>query len=252
MRVAAILAPALIAAALPAHAEMSATAQFANPTARYGHGALGSGHEYESLRITVRRSTGDGTGLFTGATNLTYDLTLGPELVWEDTAPRVMDLDGDGVPEIIVVQSSLTQGSRLLVLTLENGKPVLAADGPFVGERNHWLSVIGAGDLDGDGQSEIALIDAPHRLGKLVIYRYASGQLTEIGRGLKITNHRFGADHALGGLRDCGQQPEMIVSSFDWSKLLALRLASDGRVTRRELGADTSPAAFDAALACKI
>ncbi|WP_417808891.1 FG-GAP repeat domain-containing protein [Thioclava sp.] len=252
MRGAAILALVLIAAALPARAELSATAQFANPTDRYGHGALGPGHEYESLRITVSRSTGDGTGLFTGATHLTYDFTLGSDLVWEDTAPRVVDLDGDGVPEIITVQSSLTQGSRLLVLTLEDGKPILAADGPFVGERNHWLSVIGAGDLDGDGKSEIALIDAPHRLGKLVIYRYTPGQLTEIGRGLKITDHHFGADHALGGLRNCGQQTEMIVASFDWSQLVALRLMPDGRVTRRELGADTSPAAFDAALSCEI
>ncbi|MEX1663079.1 FG-GAP repeat domain-containing protein [Thioclava sp. 15-R06ZXC-3] len=252
MRAAAILALALIAAALPAHAELSATAHFANPTERYGHGALGPGHEFESLRITVRRSTGDGKGLFSGATNLTYDLTLGPDLVWEDTAPRVMDLDGDGVPEIIVVQSSLSQGSRLIVLTLDKGKPVLAVDGPFVGERNHWLSVIGAGDLDGDGRPEIALIDAPHRLGKLVIYRYLRGKLTEVGRGGDVSNHHYGADHALGGLRDCAQQPEMIVASFDWSRLVALRLSPDGRVTRRELGADTSPAAFDAALSCKI
>jgi hypothetical protein len=252
MRDAAILALALIAAALPAHAELSATAQFANPTARYGHGALGPGHEYESLRITVRRSTGDGTGLFSGATHLTYDLTLGPDLVWEDTAPRVTDLDGDGVPEIIVVQSHLKLGSRLVVLTLDGGKPVLAADGPFVGERNHWLSVIGAGDLDGDGTPEIALIDAPHRLGKLVIYDYTRGKLSEVARAGDASNHHYGADHALGGLRTCDRQPEMIVASFDWSELLALRLLPDGGVTRHSLGADTSPAAFAAALSCKI
>ena len=237
------LAFGLVTAAQTACADIRVTARYAAPTDRYRYFALGRAHEFGALFVTVRRGADP---------RVTYKIALPPDMVFEDTAPRVVDLDADGVPEILVIQSHRQFGSRLVVLQLAGGVPVQSAASPFVGAPNHWLSVIGAGDLDGDGRSEIALIDAPHRLGQLVIYRYADGGLRELSRGQHVTNHRFGAHEILGGVRRCSPSTEMIVARFDWSELLALRLGADGAITARSLGRDTSPAAFDAALACRI
>ena len=261
MRGAAALAIWLAAAPVMAGTGATVQAEFRDPTDRYGHGALGPDHEFATLRVRVSRPRGDGGGIFAGARSTTYMLTLDAALVWEDTAPRVLDLDGDGLPEIVTVQAHKRQGARLVVLRLQDGKPVPGADGPFVGAPNHWLSVIAAGDLDGDGRGEIALIDAPHRIGDLVIYRYEPGasgkpgRLTELGRGIlgrgmKITNHRYGEPVAWGGLRDCPGDPEMVVARFDWSGLLGLVMTPEGEVVQRDLGPDAGPAGFAAAMEC--
>lgn len=253
MRRAVTLAFALVtAAALPARAEMSVAARFTEPTDRYGHHALGPEHEFANLQIDVTRKAGDAKGLFSGHSTLTYDLRLDPDLVYEDTAPRLSDLDGDGIDEVIVVQSHLRLGSRLLVLTVKSGKPKFLAATDFVGEPNHWLAPIGVADFDGNGHRDIALIDAPHRLGVLRIFEYRDGALHPSFAGGRFTNHHFGSDTIMGGLRDCGAGPEMIVASFDWSDLLSLSVTPKQTVAWRRLADDTSPASFAKAIGCGI
>ncbi|WP_078599451.1 VCBS repeat-containing protein [Thioclava sp. DLFJ4-1] len=251
MRRAVALACALVtAAALPARAEMSVAAQFTEPTDRYGHGALGPDHEFANLQIDVARKAGNPKGLFSGHSTLTYDLRLDPDMVYEDTSPRLSDLDGDGIAEVIVVQSHLKFGSRLLVLTVKSGKPEFLAATDFVGEPNHWLAPIGVADFNGNGHRDIALIDAPHRLGVLRLFEYRDGALHPTFSGGSFTNHRFGSDTILGGVRDCGAGPEMIVASFDWSELLALSVTPANAVNWTRLGTDTSPGGFANALNC--
>ena len=76
-------------------------ATFSVATASYGHGALGPGHEWARLNIQ-----GD-------AGSLSFQDERA--LVFEDIAPRLIDLDGDGDNEAMVVESSQTQGSRLAI-----------------------------------------------------------------------------------------------------------------------------------------
>lgn len=249
---AAIPALLLIASALPAHAETEITARYADPTDRYGHNALGPDHEFATLYIEVTRKAGSEGGLFKGQSTLTYRLPADDDMVFEDTAPRITDLDGDGLPDVVVVQSSLTLGARVLVLSAKDGAPAYLASTPFVGEPNHWVAPIGIADFNGDGHQEIALIDAPHRLGILRLYQFQNGALHEVFSGGKLTNHRFGSDRIMGGLRDCGTGPEMIVANFDWSQLRAVYLDAGANVKWKSLGPDTSPATFDKALACRL
>lgn len=170
-------------------------------------------------------------------------------MVFEDTAPRLADVDSDGAPEVIAVESHEEEGARLAVWGLVDGRPRLVHATPFIGTRFRWLAVVGAADLDGDGRVEVAYVDRPHLARVLRVWRVEDGALREVAALGGVTNHRIGERDVAGGVRDCGAGPEMLVASADWSRMLAVRL-SGGQLSPREVGRDTSRAAFAAALRC--
>ncbi len=92
-----------------------------------------------------------------------------------------------------------------------------------------------AADFDGDGRIEIAYVDRPHLLADLVFVRIEGAALVERARLPGVTNHRIGEDSLSGGLRDCGQGPELVAASADWSRLLVI--GWDGGPVRRDAGA---------------
>ena len=103
-------------------------------------------------------------------------------------------------------------------------------------------------DFDGDGTIDIAYVDRPHLAKTIRVFAYDGG-LTEVGQIAGYSNHRIGEDFISGGVRDCGQGPELIVARGDWSGMVALRFDGSG-FTETPLGHDISPSAFAAALAC--
>lgn len=219
--------------AVPAAADPITAARYAEPTTRYPHGVLGDAVEHG--RLVLRTAGG-----------LTVTHVLSADLVFEDTAPRLADVDGDGVPEVIAVESHQSRGARLAVW----GSDGRIAATPYIGTRFRWLAPVGADDLDGDGRVEIAYVDRPHLAKTLRIWRFAAGGLTEVAAFPGVTNHRIGERDIAGGIRTCGAGPEMIVASADWRVLLALRWR-DGAVEARRIGGDTSRAAFVRAMACR-
>ncbi|HDR29212.1 hypothetical protein [Rhodovulum sp.] len=117
---AALLAAALLAA--PAAARV-VSARYDQPTTRYDHGVLGDAVEWGTLELRLA----DGT---------IRRVVLPETRAFEDTAPRLADLDSDGAPEVIVVESDLALGARLSIYG-ENG---LIAATPFIGTRHRWLA----------------------------------------------------------------------------------------------------------------
>jgi hypothetical protein len=218
--------------ASPATAEITA-ASFNAPTTRYGHGVLGDAVEWGGLRFDLA----DGTAL---------QLTLPETRVFEDLAPRLADVDGDGTPEVIVVETSLSLGARLSIYD-ETG---LVAATPYIGQRHRWLAPIGAADLDGDGTMEIAYIDRPHLAKTLRVWRFKNGALTEMATHPGLTNHSIGWDHIPGGIRSCGDGPEMITANGDWTSVMATRLAPNGQLSIMSLASYTGPDSLNAALNC--
>jgi hypothetical protein len=216
-------------------------AWYEDPTTRYAHGVLGDAVEAGTLAAQLD----DFPNCITGR------ITLPETEVFEDLAPRLADLDGDGRAEIIVVQSHRDLGARLVVygLTPDGQNLRLLAATPNIGQRNRWLAPIGAADLDGDGRVEIAYIDRPHLARTLRVWRYAGGTLTAIAAATGLTNHRIGEAFITGGIRDCGEGPEMITASADWSRIVATRLMPDATLRARDLGPFSASAA-GAALAC--
>ena len=153
--------------------------------------------------------------------------------VFEDTEPRLVDVDGDGAPEVIAVESHEREGARLTIWGLEASQPRLIAATPFIGARFRWLAVVGAADLDGDGAVEIAYVDRPH-LAKVLrdlALRAAGDAAGEVATMRGVTNHRVGETDIAGGVRDCGAGPEIVVAAADWSEMLAVRL--DGALSVR-------------------
>lgn len=230
------LCPLLVFVAAPALAAdgVIVSARYAEPTTRYAHGVLGDAIEHGALELEIE-----------GRRTRTI-LRLPQERVFEDTQPRVVDVNGDGRPEVVVVESHQNQGARLAVYS-ENG---LLAATPYIGTRNRWLAPVAVADLDGDGAVELAYIDRPHLAKTLRIWRFKDGTLTQITSLGGLTNHRIGERDIAGGLRDCGTGLEMVVASADWRQLIAVRF--DGTsLASRLIGPHEDRASFAAALACK-
>ncbi len=217
-------------------------AQFTDPTTRYPHGALGDDEEWGGLAITIAPCPDcapEPTPIY---------LPLPQTRVFEDTAPRLADLDGDGSPEVIVVETDRDRGASLAVYD-ETGK---VAATPFIGTTHRWLAPLGAADLDGDGLIEIAYVDRPHLARILRVWRFVpdgvgGGALLEIANADGHTNHRFGSRQIEGGIADCGAGPEIVTASPDWSRVLLTRLENGRLVTR---AAGTLEGALAPALAC--
>jgi len=231
-RLAFVLAMALGAGA-PAAAQQIVAADYSEPTDRYGHGILGDAIEWGALDLTLS----DGTRV---------TLRLPQTRVFEDTAPRLADLDGDGAAEVVVVETDMALGASLAVY----GPAGKIAATPYIGRSNRWLAPLGSADLDGDGHVELAYIDRPHLAKTLRIWRYRDGRLTHVADLAGLTNHRIGERDIAGGIRDCGQGPEIITADAGWSRLIASQLGASGGITSRDIGPHEDRASFTAALGC--
>lgn len=214
--------------------------EFFGETNRYAHNIMGR------LR--------DATGLVlwrayaNGMISCPLVYILDADHVFEDLAPRLADITGDGRPEIVTVRSNTTRGAQLVVYDQHLQR---LAETPYIGRRNRWLSVIGIADLDQDGSQEIAYIDRPHLAKTLMIWRYkAPGQLVKVAEKEGLTNHRIGWDYLVGGVRDCEGGPEVLVSNGDWTQIQGIRLNKDGLTQQ---GYDIVPTinGFQHALACE-
>ncbi|MCR8546555.1 VCBS repeat-containing protein [Salipiger sp. P9] len=198
-------------------------AEYLEPTTRYDHGVLGDAVEWGALRLRIEDCAGCG--------KRDVVIRLPQERVFEDVAPRLVDLGGRDA--VMVVESDLARGARLALYT-ETG---LLAAAPFIGQRNRWLAPVGAGDLDGDGRIELAYVDRPHLAKLLRVWRYVPGsrELRAVAQRAGLTNHRIGWGYIEGGLRDCGAGPEMITADAVWGRVMASRLHA-GRIETRALG----------------
>jgi len=224
-----LIRAALVGAVLagPAAAEITG-ARYAEPTSAYAHGAVDGG---EYARLIIETQLESHGFAWTNA-------------VFEDTVPRLADLDGDGTPEVVAVLSGFQSGARIQVFDHLGGRVVPVAASAPIGQRHRWLAVAGIADLDGDGRAEVAYVDRPHlaKVLRIVEVHRADGvwQITEEAAATGHTNHRYGAPVIEGGVFDCGNGPEIITANADWSRAQATRLEA-GKLISRDMGAYTGP-----------
>ncbi len=223
------------------------SARYSEPTTRYGHAVLGDDVEYGALELSV-----DNNGAGCCSAKAVYQksdilIRLPLDHVFEDIAPRLADVTGDGSPEVLVVETDVAQGAQLAIYGAHGEK---IAETPHIGTRNRWLAPIGAADLDGDGHVEIAYVDRPHLAKTLRIWRFRDGALHEVASKPGLTNHRIGEDFITSGLRNCGEGVELVMVSGGWRRIMAARL-QDGEITARDIGPFDSDTRLADALACR-
>ncbi len=240
MRLAALILALLSGPVFAGPYSVITSAEYSEPTGRYGHGILGDAIEWGALVLSVNTCA----DCATGPQIKTVLIRLPDTRVFEDIAPRLIH-DENGQPLVMVVETDLKLGARLALYD-QTG---LRAATPFIGQSHRWLAPIGAADLDGDGSIEIAYIDRPHLAKRLRIWRLIGDKLALVAQMNGLTNHRIGWDHIPGGLRNCGTGPEMIVATGDWRGLIAARLV-DGQITTTDLGRYTDSQSLNAALNC--
>lgn len=217
-----------------ASADGVATARYEEPTTRYAHGVLGDAIEHGALVMETE-------------TGRSVRVRLPERRVFEDTEPRVVDVNGDGDAEVIVVESDMALGARIAIYDADG----LVAANEYIGRTNRWLAPVGIGaaDLDGDGAIELAFVDRPHLAKTLRIFRFENDALTLVGEFPGVTNHRIGERDIAGGIRDCGDGPEMIVAAADWSRVLAVRFSGTSFETT-DLGRHRGRSSFATAMQC--
>lgn len=220
-----------------------------DPTDRYPHDVLGRIPAFGAMTLTAQLCLACATPLGMAK------LTLPEPLVFEDVAPRLWDVTGDGRPEIVVVQSHATKGARLTVWALrdpgDEGAPLfrMIAATDFIGTRFRWLAPVGIGDFTGDGRAEIAYVETPH-LGKtLRLVGLDGDRLTQHGAFSGVTNHRIGEETIAGGVRTCAGRVEAVLASADWRRIVAVGW-QNGALISRDLGPLSGPQDWDTALAC--
>lgn len=230
---------------LPSHAlatppNVILHAEYEEPTRRYNHGVLGDKAEWGALRLTVDMCIDCASVMIRD-----FVIRLPHDRVFEDIAPRLIDLDDDGSPEVVVIESDLQKGSRLGIY-YESG---LWAATPFIGQSHRWLAPVGFGDFNGDGNMDVAYIDRPHLAQVLRVWSYSEDELVEIASMPNLTNHKIGWDFIAGGVRDCGQGPEIITADGGWRDIVSTRM--DGtELVSEVIGSYINPDSLTSALDC--
>jgi hypothetical protein len=154
------------------------TAWLIDPTTRYNHGVLGDA--IEAGGFVVER----------GKKRLVY--RLAPDAVFADRRVRLADLNGDGVPEAIIVKAHLQRGAAIAVYRIGADRIDPLAESEAIGTRNRWLNPIGVADFAGIGKPMIAAIITPHLAGSLRLYSLSGSTLNEVTRIDGYTNHIIG------------------------------------------------------------
>lgn len=190
-----------------------ARAWLSDPTRRYDHGVLGDKIEAGSLTIEARDSKH-------------HVVKLKDDAVFEDLAPRLADLDGDGQDEVLVVKSSLLRGSSLAVVAAHRGRYEIVAETPPIGSPHRWLNPAGLADFDGDGKVDVAVVRMPHALGQLELWSFADRKARKIAELPDASNH-------VAGSRAIGMSA---VADFDGNGIADLAVPSFDRVRLRLIG----------------
>lgn len=179
----AVMTPAIARPAKLPDGEISRFGSFrawlTGPTTRYAHAVLGDSIEAEGFSVEYN--------------GLRHTFQLGPDAVFEDRRVRLVDVEGDGQPEALIVKSYQDRGAALALYRIGSDGIVPLAESAAIGQRNRWLNPVGVGDFLGDGTRTIAAVVTPHLVGSLRLYRLAGWALNEVARIDGFTNHILGS-----------------------------------------------------------
>jgi hypothetical protein len=215
-------------------------AWFVGPTDRYPHGVLGD--RIEASGVMFQPPTDGVPSAF---------LIKVPEgSVFEDVQPRIVDLDGDGIVEIVAIRSYLDAGASIAVIGYHEEEDGAITSfwyqSPPIGKPNRWLNPVGIGDFDGDSAKEIVAVVTPHLGGVLTLYELEGERLVPRPMLQDVSNHAIGsADLRLHAVIDWNDDGVLDVVVPDQSRRVLRFITLKGGVAveidRVDLGAEMIP-----------
>ena len=215
----------MLTAELPAEAGRSdavVRAWYSQPTSRYRHGVLGDAIEGGALVAELANGR-----------RMTY--RLAETLVFEDIAPRIADLDGDGRREIVTVMAHLRKGAAVAIFAVSGDVLTLKAQSPFIGIPNRWLNIAEIAPISGGNTPDIAIVTTPHIGGRLGLLKYAGGGLAVFAGATGFSNHLIGSPELrLSAIADIDGDriPELALPSADRSSLRIMAFDRRGLVEK--------------------
>lgn len=216
--------------ATPVAAGYVTDARFEGPTQRYPHNIMGSLSAHTDLVVSWARCK----------TCPTEDPPLRarlPEsLVFEDFAPRAVDMNGDGQPELLVVESDQQDGARLALWAVQDGRLVRTAHSDFIGQRFRWLAPIGVADFHGNGTLLVAYIEKPHLNKVLRLVRLDGERFVPVEHLAGVTNHQIGQETVHSRVVMCSGRPSIVALSANGRRVLLIGWTDKGRQVR-DIGA---------------
>ncbi len=210
-------------------------AWYSEPTKRYPHGVLGDAVEAGSLKIKNRRGE-------------TYTFRLPSTEVFEDIAPRLVDLNLDGRTEVITILSSRTDGASIAVFNLNGNAFIKVAQTPFIGRANRWLNIAEIDNFGANRRPDIAFVVTPHLAGVLQFYRFRNDRLVRIARAQGFSNHFIGSNELrLSAVADVNNNniPDLALPSLARNELIFVGINGQNFT---ELGRVALPARIDRAI----
>jgi hypothetical protein len=206
------------------------TAFYATPRTDYRHGVFGRVDSAGALIVQEKQPLAGVSSEPRAVPTRVATIEAGPEAVFEDLEPRLVDLDRDGTPEILAVKSYLAKGSALAVVGKRDGAWTVLAETPPIGEPRRWLAPAAVADFAGDGKPAIALLSAPHLQGTLQLWSFDAGKLALKHEAAGYSNHVFGEraiENAAAVDLDGDGRPELVIPTQD-RKFLAVLSLKDG------------------------
>jgi len=156
-------------------------AMFSCGTSRYAHAVLGDAIEAGCL--VVEDDSGEN-----------YVIELPESQVFEDLIPRIADIDGNGINDVVVVRSDAQGGAALAIYTVDNKAAVELAATPPIGRAFRWLAPVGIADFNGDDQLDVAYVQTPHIGGILKVWTMTDNGFEQIAELRGFSNHSIGSN----------------------------------------------------------
>jgi len=214
-------------------------AYYFDATEIYGHGVLGDRIEARALRAQTN---------LTGPCDSVVFLDV--DAVFEDVTPRIADVTGDGLNDVIVIETRIDAGASLAIYGMNGETFEKLAATPNIGRPYRWLAPAGIADFDGDGVQDVAYVETPHIGGILRIWSFKGGTPRQIASAPGYSNHRIGQNFITGGVRDCGNGPELVLPDAGWRRTI-LAWFGGGVIEAAVLAEDAEPETIARALECK-
>lgn len=182
------------------------TAWYGDATRIYAHGVLGDSIEAHTLYAKLGNTD-----------DCAISITLDDQSVFEDVTPRIADVTGDGINDVITIESHQNKGASLAVYGVINSQLVKIASAPHIGTPNRWLAPAGIADFNNDGVNDVSYVQTPHIGGILRVWSFKGEGSILLASKRGYSNHRIGENFITGGLRNCGQGPQLVLPDQQWA-----------------------------------